>query len=123
MNSPEKPTKVKPAFYAFCYEDLMNIAKSHGYNLAIHGSLARDMDLVAIPWSDNPMPRLTLLWAFERYFKGPIDTSSCDEAYYLYSKLPGGRHSFVINLNRGGAWNGYVDGQWYLDISFTPLVK
>jgi hypothetical protein len=39
----------------------------------------------------------------------------------MYSVLPGGRHSFVINLNRGGRWNQYLDEQWYIDISFTPL--
>jgi hypothetical protein len=39
----------------------------------------------------------------------------------MYSVLPGGRANYVINLNRGGRWNQYLDEQWYIDISFTPL--
>lgn len=27
-------------------------ARLHGYALAIHGSLARDLDLIAVPWTD-----------------------------------------------------------------------
>lgn len=30
---------------------LRNEAKLHGYAIAVHGSLARDIDLVAIPWT------------------------------------------------------------------------
>jgi hypothetical protein len=38
-----------------------------------------------------------------------------------FSMLPGGRYSYIINLNRGGAWNNYFNEEWYLDISITPL--
>ena len=40
--------------YAALYPDLAEIAKRHGYALAIHGSLQRDFDLVAIPWAESP---------------------------------------------------------------------
>lgn len=42
---------------------------------------------------------------------------------YLFSILPGGRHSYVVNINRGGAYNGYEDAQYYLDISITPTLS
>ncbi len=29
------------------------VARHHGYAIAVHGSLARDIDLVAIPWTDH----------------------------------------------------------------------
>jgi hypothetical protein len=45
------------------------------------------------------------------------------EKYYMYSRLPGGRSSYVINLNRGGQFNGYLDEQYYLDISITPFLR
>ena len=35
----------------------------------------------------------------------------------------GGRNSYVINLNRGGSFTDYIDQEYYLDISVTPLVK
>jgi hypothetical protein len=31
-------------------EQIRKIAHSHGYALAVHGSLIRDIDLVAVPW-------------------------------------------------------------------------
>jgi hypothetical protein len=32
---------------------LRAVARKHGYALAVHGSLARDIDLIAVPWSDE----------------------------------------------------------------------
>ncbi len=39
--------------YCSLYPEFAEIARKHGYALAIHGSLAKDMDLVAIPWTDS----------------------------------------------------------------------
>jgi len=36
--------------YACVYAQLAEVARSHGYALAVHGSLAADFDLVCIPW-------------------------------------------------------------------------
>lgn len=35
------------------YPDLAAIFQRHGYALAVHGSLARDFDLIAVPWVDE----------------------------------------------------------------------
>lgn len=40
--------------YACLYQELAEIARSHGYALATHGSMARDFDLACIPWVENP---------------------------------------------------------------------
>lgn len=40
--------------YAALYPGLCNITRKHGYALAVHGTLARDMDLCCIPWSEVP---------------------------------------------------------------------
>ncbi len=34
-------------------EQLTTAARGHGYALAVHGSLARDVDLVAVPWIES----------------------------------------------------------------------
>jgi len=34
------------------YPGLAGIFHRHGYALAVHGSLARDFDLIAVPWSE-----------------------------------------------------------------------
>lgn len=122
----EKPIHVKPALYTMFYEELKVIAKQHGYNLVIHGSLHRDLDLIAIPWVNDPKPELEMIWAFDEYLTGKhtIMSSGDNRLAYMYSVLPGGRSSYVICLNRGdknGEWNGY-DSEYYLDISITPIL-
>lgn len=96
MNS--KPIHVKPAMYALFYEDLKIIAKDNGYNLVLHGSMNRDLDLIAIPWVDNPTDQFHLVKLFDEYFRGDSYKS---KEYYLHSILPGYRSSYVISLNRG----------------------
>lgn len=121
-----KAIQVKPAMYALFYETLKEIAQKLGYNLLIHGSMNRDLDLVAVPWIDNPRPELELLQAFELYLKGIKTYLSNGKPYdYCYSVLPGGRHSYIIEFNRGnreGEWGEY-DSEYYIDISITPLLK
>jgi len=56
--------------------------------------------------------------------------TSNDKSIYLHNVLPGGRKSYVIQLNRGGYMNTgtglhekpeYLeDPQYYIDISITP---
>jgi len=41
-----------PVYAAACYPDLARIAREHGYALAVHGSLQRDFDIIAIPWAE-----------------------------------------------------------------------
>lgn len=40
--------------YAAIYAELAEITRKHGYALAIHGSLSRDFDIIAIPWIELP---------------------------------------------------------------------
>lgn len=42
-----------PVYAAALYPQLAKIFQSHGYALAVHGSLARDFDLIAIPWAEK----------------------------------------------------------------------
>lgn len=40
-----------PVYAAAMYPELAKIFQRHGYALAVHGSLARDFDLIGIPWA------------------------------------------------------------------------
>lgn len=40
----------KAAFYAAIWEDIRNAAMDCGWAVALHGSLSRDMDILAMPW-------------------------------------------------------------------------
>jgi len=48
-----KPANFAP-IYVGLYPELAEIARSHGYALAVHGSMARDFDLICIPWVKEP---------------------------------------------------------------------
>lgn len=39
--------------YCALYPEFAEIARAHGYAMAVHGSLARDFDLICIPWADT----------------------------------------------------------------------
>jgi len=43
-----------PLYAGALYPDLAKIFVKHGYALAVHGSLARDIDLIAVPWDTDP---------------------------------------------------------------------
>ncbi len=119
-----KPIKAKPHFYAVCLKGMQEIAKEMGYNLIVHGSMDRDLDLIAVAWVDEPKSHIELIEAFIDYlgvFKHVEKDLERKKLLYCFSVLPGGRSSYVINLNRGSKFNSYVDEQYYLDICFTPL--
>lgn len=44
-----KPANNAP-IYACVYAGFAEIAREHGYALAVHGSLASDFDMVCVPW-------------------------------------------------------------------------
>jgi hypothetical protein len=137
MSEQKKPTHAKPSLYAYYFEALKDIAKEHGYNLVVHGSMARDLDLIAIPWIDEPKPELELINSISKYMNGWTTDAP---ALFLHGKLPGGRNTYIIQLNRGGYMNTgtglhepltegreiaeYIkDPEYYIDISVTPLGK
>tara|TARA_R110002012_G_scaffold250357_1_gene428128 strand:- start:67145 stop:67516 length:372 start_codon:yes stop_codon:yes gene_type:complete len=120
MKASEKPTHARPQFYAMAFFQLKEIAETYGYNLLIHGSMHRDLDLVAVPWIDEPKDEWEMINALYKHLTG-LEFGNKEAA--LFSVLPGGRNSYVLNLNRGDRFNGYVDNQYYLDISVTPLQK
>ena len=46
----------KASFYACIWDDLRNAAMDCGWALGLHGSLAHDMDIMAMPWTVDAKP-------------------------------------------------------------------
>lgn len=116
-----KPIKVKPSLYAYIFHPLKEIAEKYGYNLVLHGSLNRDMDLIAIPWSLILGDYREMISEFSKMVGGDIQEAGEGDI------LPGGRRAFVINLNR--KFNYLSDGSriredlnYYIDISVIPKI-
>ena len=100
----KKPTYA-PAYMVGIYPKLAEISRSHGYALALHGSLQRDLDLIAIPWTNEACDPITLI------------TALCDE----FDLAP--NHDILkADVKPHGRLARSVPLWWgaYLDISVMP---
>lgn len=109
----------KPSLYACYFEPLKRIAKTFGYNLVLHGSMNRDMDLIAIPWEDEVGNADQMIQQFADMLGGAAHTDR-DNVHLRRSKKPHGRVVYIIDVNRG-EWTPH-DPEYYLDISVMPAV-
>lgn len=120
-----KPIKSKPVFYSVCLPELQKISIEHGYNLIVHGSLSRDLDLICVAWKDEVSEHVTLLDKFSDFLGCRRSRNSQDiSKSYHHSKLPGGRDSYILHINYGfDSFGEHTEDLWYLDISFTPQLS
>jgi hypothetical protein len=99
-----KPANFAPIYCAL-YPELAEIARNHGYALAVHGSMARDFDLIAIPWADqcshpdNVIDDITSRFAIKK------TTPMTNHKH--------GRMCYTLSVSFG---------KCFLDLSFMPLV-
>lgn len=96
-------------WYAIVYNQLERIAWRYGYCLALHGSMARDLDLICVPWTDDASEPKKLLNAFCKF----VTTKTQVKVHVSGpTSKPHGRQAYVIPLGHEGH---------YLDISILPL--
>lgn len=118
-----KPIHVKSSYYAIMFEPLKEIALKYGYNLVLHGSMNRDLDLIAVPWQEKLGCVDSMIEEFCEYIGGKVNNDISKDA-------PHGRKWYVIDIYRGGYLEGdgfdeivyNKDPQYYLDISVTPAL-
>lgn len=89
----------RATFYAALYPALREAAHGVGYALALHGSLTKDLDVVAVPWTDSAAPT------------GELVKAVCEAAGGFTHPdgpkvQPHGRMTWTIFL---GSTGGYVD--------------
>lgn len=89
--------------YCAMYPELAKIARDHGYALAIHGSLARDFDLVCVPWAADPADHAIVIEAMcAKFAIRLIGTGTLKEH---------GRIAYTISI---------CFGECAIDLSFMP---
>jgi hypothetical protein len=103
---------VKPAtlVYVESIEHLRRRARELGYALAVHGSLARDIDLLACPWTDEAVSADELAEAIRKQ----AELSSGCKVYQRHDNpghKPHGRLAYTLI---------YAHGQTYIDLSVMP---
>lgn len=98
-----KPPNNAP-IYACVYAGFAEIVRSHGYALAVHGSLAADFDVVCIPWAPEVSdPDVVVQSILEKY---AIHQSDCSPETKHH-----GRIAYTLN---------FKFGETRLDLSFMP---
>ncbi len=103
-------------WYAFAFAKLDRIAMRHGYALALHGSMSRDLDLIAIPWTEDADDPEKLLKAIDEWIleKVSIDRKGHKMGQFKATKKPHGRLAYAITVG--------FDGHW-LDLSIMPRIS
>jgi len=88
--------------YIMLYPTLCEIARENGYALAIHGTVTRDMDLVAIPWIDNPCTPIKLMELISAHVQANMDiVDGTGEKLSEPTKKPHGRLAWAIPIGYG----------------------
>lgn len=98
--------------YTFLYPLLCKAARENGYALALHGTMQRDMDLVAIPWVSDAQPREVLVEALKVVLDGYI--LNVEDHPHLPEASP------VIRPHGRMAWSIYITNGFYVDLSVMP---
>jgi hypothetical protein len=130
-----KPIHAKPSLYAFYFEIIKEIGLKYGYNIVLHGSMNRDLDLIAIPWEENVGDKDQMIDEISNIIGGNILMSNkCVDNVDgdRFSQMPHGRINYIININRDfemkfdgltSKVKDYSDPQYYIDISILPTIN
>ena len=92
------------------YKVLAHCARNHGYALTVHGSMLRDVDLVAVPWVTRCKAPSTLA----KSILGLVTAMSGREKVFVHmnkkpTQKPHGRLAWSIHFSRDA----------YLDLSIV----
>lgn len=111
MKTPDQITPTfAPVYACAMYPQMAELFVKNGYALTVHGSLQRDLDLIAIPWVENPTPRAEILAAvLERFKCYDLRIADLDN---VPTKRPHGREVYTLL-----GW-----GQWFIDLGFMPTI-
>ncbi len=98
-----------PYYFMHVVPKLMTVAKRLGYAIALHGSFTRDLDVVAIPWTDEAVPAEELAESLRAEVHGWLQATSGKPDPI---EKPHGRLCWSIHLE--------PDGIGYIDLSVMP---
>jgi hypothetical protein len=100
-----KPSNYAPMYCAL-YPQLSEVARKHGYAMAVHGSLGRDFDLICIPWIERPGEPQAVVDEITSTF----DIRQIGQPDVTHH----GRERWTVSI-------GF--GECFLDLQFMPRIK
>lgn len=94
-----------PVYAAAMYPKLCPIFHKHGYALAVHGSVSRDFDLIAVPWAKKiSNPKVVIQEVMSEFSLKKIGRAAVKNH---------GRRAYVLHTTYGS---------FYIDLSFFPKI-
>lgn len=115
FDGPKPLHKNVAALYATIFPRLIPVARRLGYALAVHGSMSRDFDVVAIPWAAEAADALTLAKALRDECGGWFKHYDYDQQWsdeQLLKEGAGklhGRFALPIHFTHEGGDGAYID--------------
>lgn len=94
-------TNGRAVFYAAMWEDLRKAALEVGWALGLHGSLASDMDIMAMAWTEEAVHPLEMILALKKCFDKPKEITLTE------TPMPNNRMVYTLSI-----W-----ADFYLDIN------
>lgn len=93
-NMAETPDELE-AFYQSVLPKMQWAARQCGYALGVHGSMRRDMDLIAAPWVPDHCDHRTLLHALQSAACGIVSSHYAQPGY---DAKPCGRRAYTFAI-------------------------
>lgn len=117
--------------FACLYPGLCDVARKYGYALAIHGSVVTDLDLIAIPWTNEAISASELKDALMSHvnacgYSDLLRRQGLEERHVqdiLARKENRGADDVEIKPHGRMAWNLYLEAGVKIDLSVMPRVK
>lgn len=106
----EVKTNGRAVFYAVLWPDFRRAALDCGYALALHGSMSSDMDMIAVPWTEDAKSQDELVRAISDCIGATIWK---DRHTIAFTEKPHGRTVYTLSIM----------GDYYIDLSVTPKIK
>jgi hypothetical protein len=112
--------------YALMIPQLMKAGREVGYAIAVHGSLARDLDIVAIPWTEEAVSAERLIMHLMAEVNGSLRNGGSyvgkdENGKDVWKAAPG---SVPSEKPHGRlAWSVHIGREsLYIDVSVMPRV-
>lgn len=105
------------ATYASMLPDIVKAGRDCGYAIAPHGSMARDFDLIAVPWIEEARSAQELIMRILSVTGANLREGSCKRDGE-WESVPGDVGTKKPHGRR--AWSLFLGHHLYLDVSVMP---
>lgn len=85
---------------------LTRVCQIHGYALGVHGSMVRDLDVIAVPWEEGAVSAIQLRDAIIGEVHGYLLSHEREPKVRPHGRL---------------CWPIYISPEYYIDLSVMPL--